>query len=249
MSGTRLQALIFDVDGTLAETEEAHRCAFNDAFATAGLPWNWEPPLYLELLAVAGGRERIRHYIETLQPQFLRHPDLDERIAAVHADKTRRYAERVVAGEVALRPGVRRLLDEAQGAGMRLAIATTTGMNNVLALLDAALGPGGRAYFEVIGAGEQAAAKKPAPDVYRWVLDQLDIPAGNCLAIEDSSNGLRSALSAGIPTVITRSLYTQGDSFEGAVAVIEDLDRDRVDLGQLIRWHEESQRSAATVRS
>lgn len=240
-----LQALIFDVDGTLAETEEAHRHAFNDAFQAAGFAWYWDPSLYLRLLAVAGGRERIRHYLAMLQPEFLADPDLDALIATLHADKTRRYAERVAAGEVALRPGVRRLLDEAQSAGLRLAIATTTGMSNVLALLDVTLGTGGRERFEAIGAGEQATAKKPAPDVYRWVLEQLDLPPSACLAIEDSSNGLRAALGAGIPTVITRSRYTQDDGVAGAVAVVDDLEADRVDVERLRCWHAEAQLKAS----
>ena len=240
------QALIFDVDGTLAETEEAHRHAFNDAFRAAGVAWHWDADLYLKLLAVAGGRERIRHYLATLQPEFLADPGLDALIATLHADKTRRYSERVAAGEVALRPGVRRLLDEAHAAGLRLAIATTTGMSNVLALLDVTLGAGGRERFEVIGAGEQAAAKKPAPDVYRWVLEHLDLPPSACLTIEDSSNGLRAALGAGIPTVITRSRYTQDDVVAGAVAVVDDLEADRVDVKRLRRWHAEAELKAST---
>lgn len=236
-----LEALIFDVDGTLAETEEAHRRAFNDAFQAAGLDWHWNPDLYLHLLAVAGSRERIRHYVRTTHPQRCDDPHLDELIAAVHADKTRRYAERVAAGEVRLRPGVRRVLDEAQAAGLRLAIATSTGLQNVLALLDATLGPGGRARFEVIGAGEQTAAKKPAPDIYRWVLQQLALPPGACLAIEDSGNGLRAAMTAGIATVITKSTYSQHDDFSGAAMVIDGVGSGQIDVARLKRWLHQSQ--------
>lgn len=239
-----MQALIFDVDGTLAETEEAHRRAFNDAFAAAGVPWHWDAPRYLELLAVAGGRERIRHYLQIFQPHVFGQSDLDALIATIHADKTLRYAQRVEAGEVALRPGVERLLDEAGQAGLRLAIATTTSLKNVNALLRATLGPAGRERFEVIGAGEQAAAKKPAPDIYCWVLDRLGLPPEECLAIEDSSNGLRAASGAGIATVITRSLYTQSDNFEGAIAIIDNLEAVSTDMGQLRRWHKEALRAA-----
>ncbi len=232
-----LEALIFDVDGTLAETEEAHRQAFNDAFRAAGLDWHWDPDLYLRLLAVAGSRERIRHYIRTLQTRWLEAPDLDDMIEAVHTDKTRRYAERVAAGEVTLRPGVERLLEEARAGGLRLAIATSTSLQNVFALLDATLGPEGRNLFEVIGASEQAAAKKPSPDIYRWVLQRLALSPSACLAIEDSANGLRAAMAAKIATIIVRSAYTPSNDFSGAVRVVNDLERDPMDLEQLRFWY------------
>ena len=197
---TALKALIFDVDGTLAETEELHRLAFNAAFAAAGLPWVWDTGLYATLLEVTGGKERIAHYIAQSAAQ----PLDTGRIAALHADKTVRYAQSVAQGGLVLRPGIARLLDEARAAGIRLAIATTTSRPNVDALLRATLG---HDPFEVIAAGDEVAAKKPAPDVYTLALRRLDLPPAACIAIEDTLNGLRSAQGAGIACVMTTSLY------------------------------------------
>ena len=215
-----LEALIFDVDGTLAETEELHRLAFNGAFAAAGLDWTWDPPLYGRLLDVAGGKERIRHYIEVHGGL----PALDApAIAALHLDKTARYAALVAGGGLAFRPGVQRLMDEARDAGLRIAIATTTTPANVEALLRAVLGPGGPARFAVIAAGDAVGAKKPAPDIYHLALRQLRLSSRACLALEDTPNGLRAALGAGIPTVVTTSLYGGTEGFEGALAVVDRL--------------------------
>ena len=131
-----LQALIFDVDGTLADTErDGHRIAFNAAFAEAGMGWNWDAALYGELLAVTGGKERMRFYCERHDPDFLKQADADERIKALHAAKTRHYVKLLEAGGIPLQPGVTRLLREAHAAGLRLAIATTTTPENVTALM------------------------------------------------------------------------------------------------------------------
>ncbi len=215
-----LAALIFDVDGTLAETEEVHRQAFNASFARAGLGWHWDRDLYAKLLEVTGGKERIRHYIDAHGGT----PGLDAAaIARLHADKTAEYAAVVASGAVALRPGVLRLLDEAQAAGLTLAIATTTSPPNVDALLRATIGPGGPARFAVIAAGDCVPAKKPAPDIYRYALARLGLPPEACIAFEDTPNGLRAALGAGIATVVTTSLYGGTDGFEGALAVVDGL--------------------------
>ena len=219
-----LKALIFDVDGTLADTERnGHLPAFNKAFSEAGLPWHWSVELYGKLLAVTGGKERIRHYIENYQANFLAPGDLGEFIADLHRAKNAFYAEMVAAGEIPLRPGVRRLLLEAQAEGIRLAIATTTSMENVEALLEHSLEPDAVSWFEVIAAGDTVAAKKPAPDIYHYTLEAMDLSAEECLAIEDSANGLRSALAAGIKTVVTVSDYTRNERFVGAALVVDHL--------------------------
>ncbi|HDK37934.1 MAG TPA: HAD family hydrolase [Thiolapillus brandeum] len=219
----KLQALIFDVDGTLAETEEVHRKAFNQAFAEAGLDWHWSKERYRELLATSGGKERIRRYMEEEQSEQLHRHDLDAWIAGLHQAKTRLYAELMAAGEAKLRPGVERLIREAHAAGLRLAIATTTSMANITALFDATMGHEVLGWFEVIGAAEQAPVKKPDSSVYLWVLEQLDLSPEVCLAIEDTRNGVLAARGAKLPVLVTESYYSQGEDFSGAVAVLSDL--------------------------
>jgi HAD superfamily hydrolase (TIGR01509 family) len=213
-------ALIFDVDGTLAETEEVHRQAFNDAFAQARLDWHWGRMVYKELLRVAGGKERIRAF-DVMRPSGA--PLSDDRIAELHRIKTTRYAELIAAGGCALRPGVQALLDGAQERGQRLAIATTTSRGNIDALLSVALGSDWACRFEVIAAGDEVARKKPAPDVYLDVLARLALPASECIAIEDSGNGLVAASRAGIPVLITRSVYFCDDDFSCALLAVDEL--------------------------
>ena len=215
------RAIIFDVDGTLAETEETHRHAFNQAFADAGLGWHWDQGLYTKLLAVTGGKERIRHFMETGGAGDLTVDDLDVFIRQLHASKTAAYTRMVAGGDIELRPGIRELIRDAREHGFRLAIATTTTPENIDALLGATLG--GSDDFEVICAGDSVPRKKPAPDVYELALAKLELAPTACVAIEDSRNGLLSAVGAGIPTVITPGIYTAAQCFDEAAAVISDL--------------------------
>ncbi len=221
---SELRALIFDVDGTLADTErDGHRVAFNAAFDEAGLGWMWDESLYGRLLAVTGGKERIRYYLDHFNPSFRRPEDLDGFIAGLHAAKTRRYLDMLKAGAIPLRPGVARLLGEARAAGLRLAIATTTTPANVVYLLEAALGRESVEWFSVIAAGDVVPAKKPAPDIFEYALRHLDLPAAACLAFEDSANGLRSSLGAGLRTVVTVNGYTKDEDFTGATLVLDQF--------------------------
>jgi len=218
-----LEAILFDVDGTIADTEEAHRLAFNDAFGQFGFDWQWDQALYKKLLKVGGGKQRLRHYIETFQSELSRHPDLDQQIAEIHLKKTGLYGGRIRSGAVPLRPGIERLIREAHGAGVRLAIATTTSRANVDALFAATIGEDVLSWFEAIGSGESVAAMKPSPDIYLWVLERLGIQGSGCLALEDSANGLQSAIGAGVAAVITPVPYTLEDDFSDALAVVSDL--------------------------
>lgn len=219
-----LKALLFDVDGTLADTErDGHRLAFNAAFQALGLDWHWDVPLYGELLAVTGGKERIRYYVERYRPDWPRPADFDDLVLELHRTKTQYYTRLLSEGGIPLRPGVRRLLEQARTAGLLLGVATTTTPENVSALLSHSLAEDGEEWFAVIAAGDIVPAKKPAPDIYRWALERLGLAPQACLAFEDSENGLRAARAAGIETVVTVNDYTRGQDFSGALAVLSDL--------------------------
>lgn len=219
-----VRAILFDVDGTLAETErDGHRIAFNRAFQAAGLNWNWTIELYGELLEIAGGKERIQHYIQHYQPSFQPPTDLVEFAATLHRAKSQHYQALLSQGEIRLRPGVRRLIQEAREAGVRLAIATTSALENVLPLLEQALEPGSAEWFEVIAAGDIVAAKKPAPDIYEYALRQMQLDPTDCVAIEDSQQGLRAARGAGLPTIVTCNDYTRNHNFQDATLVVSTL--------------------------
>lgn len=229
-----LRALIFDVDGTLAETEEAHRDAFNAAFAEFGLPWRWDRPLYKRLLKTSGGKERIRAYVDEFDPARVG-PGFDDLVAALHQRKTALYTGAVAAGSVHLRPGIARVIAQAHAAGLICAVATTTTRANVIALLDGATGGAGHEWFAVMACSDDAPIKKPDPQVYAFVLDRLNSSPAECLAIEDSRNGVRAALAAGIPVAVTRSAYTDDDDVTGALAVWPDFSQ--VTLDDLRRLH------------
>jgi HAD superfamily hydrolase (TIGR01509 family) len=216
----RAAALIFDVDGTLAETEELHRQAFNHAFTRHGLDWQWDRAVYKELLRVTGGKERIRAHHERLR---VAPPLSDVDIAELHRIKTAHYAELVETGCCPLRPGVADLLVAAKARGQRLAIATTTSHGNIDALLSRALGKRWAADFDAIAAGDDVRHKKPAPDVYFEILARLKLNASDCVAIEDSANGLIAASRANIPVLITRSIFFRDDDFSQARVVLDDL--------------------------
>jgi HAD superfamily hydrolase (TIGR01509 family) len=248
-----LTALIFDVDGTLADTErDGHRLAFNAAFKEFGLDWVWDVPTYGRLLAVTGGKERMQHYVATMRPDYAKPKDFNDLVAQLHQAKTRHYTALLAQGGIPLRPGVKRLLSEARNAGLRLAIATTTTPENVTALLTHSLAPGSESWFEIIGAGDIVPAKKPAPDIYVWVLQQMGIDAAECLAFEDSENGLKASLGASLKTVVTINDYTGDHDFAGAHTVLSDLgeadapfqvlhgtahEKGYVDLALLRSWH------------
>lgn len=224
-SGGMLRALIWDIDGTVAETErDGHRIAFNRAFREVGAGWAWDVHAYGELLRVAGGLERLRHDMQT-RAEAPRDPEARERLArAAHRCKNRHYLEIVTSGDLPLRPGVARLMEACMQAGIVQAVATTTGRANVEALLARNLGPAWHARFGALVCAEDAPAKKPDPLVYRFALERLGIAAREALAIEDSPNGLAAATAAGIATVITRSAYFAGADFDGHAAICDDLD-------------------------
>jgi HAD superfamily hydrolase (TIGR01509 family) len=219
-----LKALIFDVDGTLADNERyGHRVAFNLAFRDAGLDWDWDVPTYDILLEVFGGKERIHYYIKRFRPAFYAPDGLNAFVRDLHRRKTEHYVNLLQSGAIPLRPGVARLLEEAHAAGLKLAVASTTTPENVTALLTATIGEASVAWFDVIAAGDVVPNKKPAPDIFSYALDQLGLAAADCLAIEDSASGLASARAAGLVTLITVNAATRHHDFTGAAIVLSDL--------------------------
>ena len=218
-----IKALIFDVDGTIADTEETHRQAFNTAFLGHGLAWDWGRRDYAELLRTSGGKERIAVYIESLGLA----PKEKARVAGmmhlIHASKTRIYGELIADGRAPLRPGVARLIGEARAAGVRLALASTTTSANISALLGAQFGAGAWSWFEALACGDMVSSKKPAPDIYGRALGMLRLAASDCVAFEDSVSGLKAAKAAGLYTVVTPTVWSEGQDFGGADLVLSSL--------------------------
>lgn len=235
-----LSALIFDVDGTLADTESAHRAAFNHAFSEVGRDWVWDEATYKKLLEISGGKERILHYWKQVQPDItqINSSGVQDTVERMHALKTAAYEHAVQDGSVQLRPGVLRLIESASQEGLRLAIATTTSPVNIAALLRGAIGTDWSYYFMVIEDASTAPIKKPRPQVYLQTIKRLQLTASDCLAFEDSSNGLRAARKAGLPTIITPNGFTADHDFNGALRILPDLLG--VTMAHLRAWHAEA---------
>jgi beta-phosphoglucomutase-like phosphatase (HAD superfamily) len=219
-----LTTLLFDVDGTLADTErDGHRVAFNKAFAEAGLDWDWTVEMYADLLTVTGGKERIRYFLDKYQPDFAPEEGLANFAARMHKRKTHFYLAMLQDGEIPLRNGVERLIRSARDAGFRLGIATTTTPENVTYLLKATLGEESIGWFECIAAGDIVPKKKPGPDIYLYAMEQMGVQPEECLAFEDSDNGIRSSTGAGLRTVVTVNDYTRDHDFSRAVLVLDQF--------------------------
>ncbi|MBT7953266.1 MAG: HAD-IA family hydrolase [Gammaproteobacteria bacterium] len=219
----KLKAIIFDMDGTLADTEDIHRLAFNQAFVEFKFDWQWSVEEYKELLSISGGKERIRNYLQLKQYIPEENTDLWHFAGSVHKRKSSIYREMLVAGHIQLRPGVRRLIEDAIKNEITLAIATSSSHKNVETLLTNALGEEALDLFSVIVTSDIVEDKKPSPAVYQLVLSELGLEPENCVAIEDTFNGNKAAIGANLKTVITTHLYTIDDDFSDASLVVEQL--------------------------
>jgi HAD superfamily hydrolase (TIGR01509 family) len=215
-----LRAVIFDVDGTLADTErDGHRVAFNEAFEAAGLDYRWGVAEYGELLTTTGGRRRIERYLRSRKHQPAEATAL---AAELHRDKTRRFAELVRAGALDARPGIAELIAQLRAEKVATAVATTGTNDWVLPLLDILFGLDA---FDVVVTGSDVTELKPEPAVYYETLARLGLGAGDAVAIEDSANGVRAAQAAGLRCVAVVNGYTRDQDLAGAVAVIDDVAR------------------------
>jgi HAD superfamily hydrolase (TIGR01509 family) len=215
-----LKAILWDVDGTLAETErDGHRVAFNQAFEALRLPWRWDVARYGELLRITGGRERILHDMATRSDAPALAGEREQLARELHARKNTLYAQLLADQQIGLRPGVQHLMNEALAAGLRQAIVTTTSRVNVDALLRLQFGAGWRERFDAVVCGEDVRDKKPHPEAYERCLNELDIGPLGAVAIEDSPGGVAAARAASIPVIVPRSAYFAAATIDGAIAI------------------------------
>jgi HAD superfamily hydrolase (TIGR01509 family) len=205
----------------LVDTErDGHRVAFNRAFAASGIDAEWDVNLYGELLTIAGGKERMTHYFnEAGWPEGQTAATL---IPDLHKRKTAIFTQLIASGELPLRPGITRIIDEAHAAGIRLGVCTTSDPNAIAGVLDL-LGPERKARFGIVLAGDVVTKKKPSPEIYDLAKARLGLDAHHCVVIEDSRNGLLAAVGAGMPCLITTSAYTIEEQFPEAARVVPEL--------------------------
>ena len=219
-----MKALIFDCDGVLVDTErDGHRIAFNQAFADYGLDLDWNLALYGRLLKqVAGGKERLQQYFDEIGWPADAGKERSAYVAKLHQHKSTIFQQMVRNGALALRPGIKRIVDEAFAAGIRLAVCTTAREESVHAVLDL-LGAERKARFEHVLAGDIVSRKKPDPEVYLLAAQRFGLDPVECMVIEDSEIGMRAALGAGMNCIITTSTYTADEDFNGALQVVPEL--------------------------
>lgn len=219
----KLNAILFDVGGTIAESEEIHRVSFNEAFKEFGLNWYWDEAIYRELVFIGGGKERIKHYITRAWPEMLKQKNLTKYIESVHKIKGQIYEEFLNDSQLKARPGIIRLLKELKNEKIRLAIVSDTTEANLINLFKKGLGINPIEWFEILAHGGCTIQKKPSPDIYLWTLERLKLPPESCLAIEDAPRGVDSAIDAGLKVLVTPSIYTLEEKFEKSSLLLSHL--------------------------
>ncbi len=217
-----MQALIFDCDGVLVDTErDGHRVAFNAAFKAIGWTTEWSVERYGELLTTAGGKERMRrHFDEIGWP--VPEAERDAAIASLHKLKTDLFMELIISGALPLRAGVARIVDEAIAAKLKIAVCSTSNERAVQAVVDKMLGAKRSQHIKVF-AGDIVAKKKPDPAIYDLAAQDLGLDPKKCVVVEDSNNGLRAAKSANMNCIVTISSYTAEEDFKLADRVVTEL--------------------------
>ena len=218
-----LSAVLFDVDGTIAETEDLHRISFNEAFKEFNLDWYWDEPIYKELINIGSGEKRIMYYIKRAWPEMLDYKNLSKYIDSIHKVKNEIFEDFILESEIEMRPGVMRLINELKEKNIRMAIVSSTSENNLITLFERGLGVDPKSTFDLIAHGDCTKNKRPSPEIYEWILERLRLPSQSCIAIEDSLRGVESAKNANINTIVTPSIFTKEETFEGAKLVVSDL--------------------------
>jgi HAD superfamily hydrolase (TIGR01509 family) len=238
---SQLKAVIFGAIGTIVETSEIQRQAFNLAFAEAGIDWNWEAQTYRDLLKINGGQNRIRAYRDTLAKAAapanpFRTSVTDFQIAALHQAKTKHYVALLENTPLHPRTGVVELSEACRQAGIQVAFCTSTAIENVNGIGAALSGLLPFERFATIVTSDKIERPKPAPDAYRYCLQQLGLTADEAIAIEDTPASLTAAKTAGITTIATPGAATSDQDFGAADLVVSDLTGITIDrLSELLR--------------
>jgi len=218
-----LKALLFDVDGTIADTEELHRMSYNQAFLRSNIDWHWDASLYADLLSVSGGLNRLAAYLERLDLPPEEKARLRQLIPHIHQTKTEEYSLRLEEGQIQLRPGAVRLIEEATAAGIKVGCASSSAWSNVGMLLAKAFRRSSSMQIDAIVGIDMVPRSKPAPDIYQLLMSMLRVSPQACIAIEDSENGVAAARAAGARVVATPTRWTIGQDFSGADLVLSSL--------------------------
>jgi HAD superfamily hydrolase (TIGR01509 family) len=229
---SKIKAIFFDQDGVIIDTErDGHRVAFNQTFKEFGYDFQWSVKKYHELLQVSGGKERMRHYLHTegfgvpVKPE-----DEDELIKSMHKQKTQTFIGLIESGKLPLRPGVKRLMQEAMEAGLTLAVCTTSNVKSAHAVAYQILKD---IKFEFVLAGDMVSRKKPDPEIYNMALEKTGLKPEECIVIEDSRNGVLAAHAAGLNIVATTNIYTEKEDLSDADVIVTCLGDPDGEKGEL----------------